>query len=173
MTQDVRPSNCCAIAHAVSPKIFEEPWPIWIIDSHRRFHKGVTVGNCRMNRLLFPDEMVLHALTFATGSSSRNLEGTKISSKKVEEFCLLRRPRQCFLQVSVKALQQVGHSSTLGWFSRVTNVGTKGLIHWLVKQTQFCMSLLLRGDKTGAFKESKASVFKLVFIPILTCGPES
>ena len=114
MTQDVRPSNCCAIAHAVSPKIFEEPWPIWIIDSHRRFHKGVTVGNCRMNRLLFPDEMVLHALTFATGSSSRNLEGTKISSKKVEEFCLLRRPRQCFLQVSVKALQQVETFKYLG-----------------------------------------------------------
>jgi len=67
-----------------------------------------------MNRLLFPDEMVLHALTFATGSSSRNLEGTKISSKKVEEFCLLRRPRQCFLQVSVKALQQVETFKYLG-----------------------------------------------------------
>jgi len=32
----------------------------------------------------------------------------------------------------------------------------KGLIHGLVKQRQFCMSLLLRGDDTGAFKESKA-----------------
>jgi len=74
MTQDVWPSNCWAIAYVVYPKKFEEPWAIWIWYSqrwrHRRLHKGVTIGNCRMNRLLFPDELVLHALIFSTGSSA-------------------------------------------------------------------------------------------------------
>ena len=34
-------------------------------------------------------------------------EGTKIRSKKIEVLCLLRRPRQCFLQVIGNTLQQV------------------------------------------------------------------
>ena len=29
ITQDVGPSNCCAIAYVVSPKKFEEPWSTW------------------------------------------------------------------------------------------------------------------------------------------------
>ena len=40
-------------------------------DSHRRVDKGVTVGNCKMNRLLFVDELVLHTWIFSTGSSAR------------------------------------------------------------------------------------------------------
>jgi len=31
------------------------------IDSRKRIDKGVTGGNCKMNRLLFADELVLHA----------------------------------------------------------------------------------------------------------------
>jgi len=42
-----------------------------LIDSHRRVDEGVTVGNCRMNRLLFVDEFVLHACIFAIGYSAR------------------------------------------------------------------------------------------------------
>ena len=30
ITQDIWPSNCCAIAYVVSPKKFEEPWSVWI-----------------------------------------------------------------------------------------------------------------------------------------------
>jgi len=41
------------------------------IDSHRRVDEGVTVGNCRVNRFLFADELVLHASVFSTGSSVR------------------------------------------------------------------------------------------------------
>jgi len=35
----------------------------WIA-SHRRVDEGVTIGNCRMNHLLFADELVLHAWIF-------------------------------------------------------------------------------------------------------------
>jgi len=40
------------------------------IDSHTHVDKGGIVGNCRMNRLLFADELVLHVLIFGTGSSA-------------------------------------------------------------------------------------------------------
>jgi len=49
------------------------------IDSHRRVDEGVTVGNCRENRFLFADELVL---LFADEA------GTKISTKKLEVLCL-------------------------------------------------------------------------------------
>ena len=43
------------------------------IDSHKRIDEGVTVGNCKMNRLLFAHELVLHAWIFSAGSSARIL----------------------------------------------------------------------------------------------------
>jgi len=58
--QDVRPSNCCAIA-ILSQKIWRALVYMKWIDSHRCVDEGVTVGNCRMNRLFFADELVLHA----------------------------------------------------------------------------------------------------------------
>ena len=45
------------------------------IDSHRRVDEGVNFGNCRMNSLLFADELVLHAWIFSTGSSARIWSG--------------------------------------------------------------------------------------------------
>jgi len=42
-----------------------------LIDSHRRVDEGATVANCRMNRLLFADELVLHAWIFPMRSSAR------------------------------------------------------------------------------------------------------
>jgi len=52
-----------------SPGLYE--FDTVIDDNHRRLHKGVTVGNYRMNRLLFADELALHAWIFSTGSSAR------------------------------------------------------------------------------------------------------
>jgi len=74
------------------------------IDSHRRVDKGVTVGNCRMNRLIFADELVLHAwmqptsqqglkLAFDRFSAACDQEGTKTNPRNIEVLCLLRRPR--------------------------------------------------------------------------------
>jgi len=86
------------------------------IDSHRRVDEGVTVGNCRMNRLLFADELVCGSAcmdvlnrVFSTHLIGFLLRptGTKISTKKTEALCLSRRPRQCILQVSGNTLQQV------------------------------------------------------------------
>jgi len=40
-------------------------------DSHRRVDEGVTGGNCRMSRLRFAGELVLHVWIFSRGSSAR------------------------------------------------------------------------------------------------------
>jgi len=72
IAQDVQPSNCCAIAYVVlSQKIRRALVYMNWIDNHRHVDEGFNVGNCRMNRLFFADELVLHAWIFTTGSSAR------------------------------------------------------------------------------------------------------
>jgi len=49
-----------------------------------------------------------------------------------------------------------------GWYSRVTECGTKRLIHGLVKQTQICVNFIALCDhKTGAFEHRKAVSFQI------------
>jgi len=104
--QDVRLSNCCAIAYVI---LFQKIWRALVymnlIDSHRRVDEGVTVGNCRMNRLLCSLRTNWH---YMRGSFQQGLQhafdlfysacdqaGTKISTKKTELLCFSRRPKQC------------------------------------------------------------------------------
>jgi len=49
--------------------------------------------------------------TFDRFSAAYNRAGTKISTKKIDAWCLSRHPRQCFLQVSENTLQQVAIKS--------------------------------------------------------------
>jgi len=90
------------------------------IDSHRPADEGVTGGNCRMNHLLFADELVLYAWISSTGSLFDRFNAAcdqarmKISTKKIEVLCLSRRPRQCILQVRGNTLQLVETPKYLG-----------------------------------------------------------
>jgi len=68
-----------------------------LIDSHSRVEDCVTVGSCRIIRLLFADDLVLlassqqdlqHALDRFSAACDR--AGMKISTKKTEELCLSR-----------------------------------------------------------------------------------
>jgi len=63
----------CNSLCGLSQKIWSALVYMNLLDGHRRVDKGATVGNCRMNRLLFADELVLHAWIFATGSSAHIL----------------------------------------------------------------------------------------------------
>ena len=76
--------------------------------------------------------------------------------------CFLgRRSRQCFLQLSTNTLQQVETFKYLGagWYSRVTKVSTKGLIHGLVKQTQFCVSFIAPWWRNRGFQTTQTFQF--------------
>ena len=104
-TQDVRPSNCCAIAYVVLSQKF---WGVLVymnwIDRHRRIDKSVTVGNTRMNRLFLADELVLHEWIFSTRSSARiwsvfccvRPSRNENQHYKMKVFCLATCPRQVF-----------------------------------------------------------------------------
>jgi len=139
------------------------------IDSHRRVDKGVIVGNCRMDCLLLADELAAYCmrrysqqgfqLAFDRFPAACDQEGTKISSEKIEVLCLLRCSRQCFLQVSGNTLLCWRRSSTLGCYSRVTKVGTKGLMHGYVKQTQFCVSVIAPWRRNGSFQRTQSFQF--------------
>jgi len=91
------------------------------IDCHCRVDEGVTVGSCRINRLLFADDFVLlassqqsfqHVLDRLSVACDR--AGMKISTKKTKALCLSTNPRQCMLQVSGNTLQQVETFKYLG-----------------------------------------------------------
>jgi len=103
-----------------------------------------------------------------------NQAGTKISSKKIEVLCPLRRPRQCFLQVSGNTLQQVDTFQDLGVMftsdvSRNKGIDTRiGKANAVVREL-YCSMV----TKRELSKNAKLSVFKSVFVPILTSGHES
>jgi len=74
------------------------------MDSHSRVDERVTIGSCRINRLLFANNLVLlassehdfqQALDRLLGTCDR--AGLKISTKKTEVLCLSTNPRQCTL----------------------------------------------------------------------------
>jgi len=145
IAQDVRPSNCFAIAYVV---LIQNVWTTLVymnwIASHRRFGEGVPVGNCRMNHLLFADELVLRACIFSTGSSahiwsifccvrpSRN----ENQHKMIEVLRLSRQPRQCIQLVRENTLHQEETFKYLGVVFTSDWSRNKGLIHGLVKLTK-------------------------------------
>jgi len=62
----------------------------------------------------------------------------KSALKKIEVLCLLRRPRQCILQMSRNTLQQVEAFKYLGVVFMSDRSRNKGIE--LIKQTQICVS---------------------------------
>ena len=147
------------------------------IGSHRRVDKDVTVRICRMNRFLFAENWycvrgysqqgLQHA--FDRFSTACDQAGTKSSAKKIEELCHLRRPRECFLQVSDNALQQVEAFKYLGVVFRSDESRNKRIDTWIGKANavlrELCCSVVTKRELP---KNANISVFKSVFLPILT-----
>jgi len=98
------------------------------IDRHRRIDEGVTVGMC---------------------ATVCDQVGTTINTRNIEVLCLTRRPRQCILHWAEIHCSSCRCSSTLGWNSRVMEVGKKELIHGLVTKR----------SSAGGFKARKAFSF--------------
>ena len=80
-----------------------------------------TIGNCKISRLLFVDDLVVlysteSGLQRALNSfaDARNTAGMKISTAKTEVLHLSRNPDQCVLQVDEATLKQVEKFKYLG-----------------------------------------------------------
>jgi len=183
VTQGVWLSNCSAIAYVVSPKKFGEPWSIWIgltvTDASRRVlllgTAGWTVCFFRTNWYCtrWSSKQGLQ-LAFDWFSAACDQEGKKISSENIEVLCLLRRPRQCFLQVSGNTLQQVEAFKYLGVVFTSDKSRNKGLDTRIGKANAILRELYCSAvTKRELSKNAQLSVFKSVFVSILTSGHES
>ena len=119
------------------------------IDSNSQVNGGVTVGSCRINRLLLGTIWCcLHLLNRAFNIL---LIGFQLRATKPECKSALKASRYYVsseTQINVSCKWAAIHysrwsgSSTLGWCLRVTDGATRRLIHRFVKQTLFWLSFI-------------------------------
>jgi len=148
------------------------------IDRHRRVNKGVTVGNCRMNRFLFADKLVLHAWIFNRASAriwsvfwcmrpSRN-ENHHWKDWGIVSY---KTPKAVF---SASELQQVETFKYLGVVFTSDGSRNKGFDTRVGKANAVLRELYCSAvTKRELSNNAMLSVFKWVFVPILTCSHES
>jgi len=140
------------------------------IDSYSRVDESVTVGSCKIDRIIFADDLVLLAVASFQQGLQHTLDqffaasdraGMKISTKNTGVWCLSRNPRQCMLQVNGNTLQQVKKFKYLGvvLMSRVTECGARRLLHGLVKQMQFRVSIIALWSRNGSFQMPQSCQF--------------
>ena len=91
------------------------------IDKCNQTDECATIGNCKISRLLFADDLVLLSSTESglqrtlnSFADACNTAGIKISTAKTEALHLSRNPDQCVLQVNGTTLKQVEKFKYLG-----------------------------------------------------------
>jgi len=110
-----------------------------------------------------------HAYFQFSAACDQEGTGTKISTKKMEAMCLYDAQSSVFCKWVEIRYSRWWRSSSLGWYSRLTEVGTKRLIHGLVKQTQFCVSFTSPWWRNGSFQNSQS--FQFLNWPLLRSSP--
>ena len=91
------------------------------IDKCSQADECATIGNCKISRLLFADDLVLLSSTESglqralnSFADACNTAGMKISTAKTEVLHLSRNPDQCVLQANGATLKQVEKFKYLG-----------------------------------------------------------
>ena len=165
--QDDWPLNCCAIACGLSQKIWRVLVDMNWMDSRRRLDKGVTV-ELQDEPFAFCGRTGIACMDLLNRVFNTHLIGFLLRATKQERKSALKRLKYCVPPKAVfpantsKAVipaserkclhcRRWRRSSTLEWYSRVTEVGTKRLIHGLVKATQFCVSFIAPWLRNGRF----------------------
>ena len=94
---------------------------IFWMDKLSRTDECVTIGRCKISRLLFADDLVLLASSESGLQHGLNgfaaacdIAGMKISTSKTEVLHLSRNPVRCSLQVGGVSLKQVEKFKYLG-----------------------------------------------------------
>ena len=151
------------------------------IDKCSQADACATIRDCKISCLLFADDLVL--LSFTDSGIQRalnsfadacNTAGMKISTTKIEVIHLSRNPDQCVLLVNGATLKQTEKFKYLG--VAFTSDGRQGeeLDTQIGKASAVVRALHYSVVMKREFSEkAKLSVFKTVFIPILTYGHES
>ena len=151
------------------------------IDKCSQADECATIGNCKISRLLFADDLVLLSYTESglhrglnSFANACNTAGMKISTAKTEVLHLSRNPDQCVLQVNGVALKLVEKFRYLG--VAFTSDGRQdeeldtriGKASAVMRALHYSVIM-----KRELLKKAKLSVFKTVFVPIFTYGHKS
>ena len=146
------------------------------IDKGSQDNQCATIRNCKISGLLFADDLVL--LFFSESGLQRadahNTAGMKISTAKTEVLHLSRNLDQCVLQVNGTTLKQVEKFKYLG--VAFTSDGRQDEeLHTRIGNARAVMrafhySVVVKRELS---KKAKLSIFRAVFVPILTYGHES
>ena len=151
------------------------------IDKCSQDDECATIGNCKISRLLFVDDLVLLSSTESglqralnSFADACNTAGMKISTAKTEVLHLSRNPDQCVLQVNGETLKHVEKFKNLG--VAFTSDGRQdeeldtriGKASAVMRALHYSVVI-----KRELSKKAKLSIFKAVFVPILTYGHES
>ena len=151
------------------------------IDKCSQANDCAAIENCKISRLLFADDLVLlssaksglqRALNSFAGAC--NTAGINISTAKTEVLHLSRNPDQCVLQVNGATLKQVEKFKYFG--VAFTSDGRQdeeldtriGKANAVMRALHY--SIVMKRELP---KKAKLSIFKAVFVPILTYGHES
>ena len=134
----------------------------------------------QLNCLLFADDLVLLSFTESglqcalnRFTDASNTAGIKISTAKTELLHFSRNPDQCVLQVNGAIVKQVEKFKYLGVAftsggrqdeELVTRIGKANVV-----MRALHYSVVMKRELS---KKTKLSVFKTVFVPILTYGHE-
>ena len=150
------------------------------IDKCSQADECATIGDSKISRLLFADVFVLLSSTesglqraLCSFADACDTTGMKISAAKTEVLHLSRNPDQCVLQVNGAKLKQVEKFKYLGVAftsdgrqdeeldTRIGKAGTvmRALYYLVVMKQEF-------------LNKAKLSVFKAVFVRIITYGQE-
>ena len=165
------------VRFVTSPFIVYMNW----IDKCSPTDECATIGNCKISRLLFADDLVLLSSTESglqralnSFADACNTDGMKISTAKTEVLHLSRNPDQCVLQVNGATLKQVEKFKYLG--VAFTSDGRQdeeldtriGKVSAVMRALHYSVVM-----KRELSKKAKLSIFKAVFVPVFTCGHES
>ena len=150
------------------------------IDKCSQADECATIGNCKISRLLFADDLVLLSSTESglqralnSFADACNTAGMKISTAKTEVLHLSRNPNQCVLQVNGATLKQVEKFKYLGVAFASDGRQDEELDTRIGKASAAMRALHYSVVKRELSKKAKLSIFKAVFVPILTYGHKS
>ena len=151
------------------------------IDKCSQADECASIGNCKISRLLFADDLVLLSSTESglqralnSFANACNTTGKKISTTKTEVLHLSRNPDQCVLQVNRATLKQVEKFKYLGVAFTSDGRQDEELDTRIGKASAVTRALHYSVVmKRGLSNKAKLSIFKAVFVPILTYGHES
>ena len=151
------------------------------IDKCSQADECAVIGNCKLTCLLFADDLVLLSSTecglqraLNSFADACNTAGMKISTAKTEVLYLSRNSDLRVLQVNRATLKQVEKFKYLG--IAFTSDGRQdeeldtriGKASAIMRALHYSVVM-----KRELSKKAKLSIFKAVFVPILTYGHES